>query len=167
MDVPSFLLDNLTFLVNLMESLNLFPQKSFKNFYDNVLDLCFSNHKCNISFALKEFLFPDIAHPLIDLLIFLPPTLHHSDNIDPLSDDYYKFDFKSANYTVINNKLSCINWYNELNSLSIINATNKFYSIILTIIDNEIPKKRFKLSTFPNWFSSKLIDLIFQKKRIP
>ena len=147
-----------------MESLNLFQQNSFKNFYDNVLDLCFSNLKCNISLVLEEFLFPDIAHPVIDLQIFLPPTLLRSDIMNPVSYDYYKFDFKSANYNVINNKLSCIDWYIELNSLSIIDATNKFYSIISTIIDNEVPKKRFKLSTFSNWFSSKVIDLIFQKK---
>ena len=60
--------------------------------------------------------------------------------------------------------MSDINWCEELNSLSILEATEKFYSILLTIIDNEVPKKHYKLSTFPNWFSRNLINLIFSKK---
>ena len=81
-----------------------------------------------------------------------------------ISYDYFKLDFKSANFNVINAKSSEINWNEELNSLSVIEARDKFYSIILTITDNEVPKKHIKLSTFPNWFSKNLIDLIFKKK---
>lgn len=163
-DIPPYLLEIFNYLVNSMFSLNLFQRNYFQNFYDNVLDLCFSNCECKLSLVLEEFINPDIAHPAFDLCAILTPSNSTYDIYSTISYDYFKLDFKSANFNVINAKLSEINWNEELNSLSVIEAIDKFYSIILTIIDNEVPKKHIKLSTFPNWFSKNLIDLIFKKK---
>ena len=163
-DIPSYILDNINFLVNSMNSLDLYQRNYFHNFYNNLLDLCFSNCDCNISLVLEEFISPDIAHPVLDISVLLPSLSFICDNNKPVHYDYYKLDFKTANYTVINAKLSDIDWFKELSSLTVVEATDKFYSIILTIIDKEVPKKHFKLTTFPNWFSSNLINLIFLKK---
>ena len=147
-----------------MSSLNLHQSNHFSNFYDNILDLCFSNCDGNISLVIDEFISPDLAHPVLDISVLLPALNLSCDNNAAIHYDYYKLDFKTANYTVINAKLSEVDWNNELSSLSAIDAIDKFYSIVLTILDNEIPKKHFKLSTFPNWFSSSLISLILRKK---
>ena len=163
-DIPSYLLENITFLVDSMSSLDLYQRNIYHNHCNNVLDLCFSNFDCNISLVLDEFIYPDVAHPVIDLHFYLPPLLTNINYTTPMSYDYYKLDFKSANYTVINCKLSNIDWHYELDFLPVLEATDKFYSIILSIIDNEVPNKHLKLSTFPNWFSYKLINLIFRKK---
>ena len=72
-NIPSYLLENINYVVNSMNSLNLYQRNSFRNYCNNVLDLCFSNCDCNISLVLEEFINPDIAHPVIDLHVYLPP----------------------------------------------------------------------------------------------
>ena len=111
------------------EELKSLSKKLFSKFYDNVLDLCFSNCECNLSLVLEEFINPDIAHPVFDMCTILSRCLNEHDIFSAMSYDCYKLDFKSANY-------------NDINS--------KFYLILLTIIDNEVPKKHYKLSTVPN-----------------
>ena len=101
--------------------------------------------------VIDVFISPDLAHPLLALSVLLPPLESNCDNHTAIQYDYYKLDFKNDNYIVINAKLSEIDWNKELNSLSIIEATDndKFHTIILTV-DKKKPKKHFKISTFPN-----------------
>ena len=62
---------------------------------------------------IDEFVGPDLAHPVLDLLVLLPLLESNCDNHTAIHYDYYKLDFKKAKYTIINAKLSEIDWNRE------------------------------------------------------
>lgn len=52
-------------------------------------------------------------------------------------------------------KLDEINWKNKLNHTSININTNRFYEIIIKIIEDEVPKTFVIKDQFPKFFSKK------------
>ena len=60
----------------------------FTNFYNNILDLCFSNCVLNISLVIDEFVGPDLAHPVLDLSVLLPLLESNCDNSTAIHYDY-------------------------------------------------------------------------------
>ena len=77
----------------------------------------------------------------MNIVSTIPVFRNTTTNLKPIEFDYFKLDFKHANYNIINFKLHEINWNDELSALSILQATEKFYSIVSSIIDKEVPKK--------------------------
>ena len=76
------------------------------------------------------------------------------------------FDFRNADYDLINMRLRLIDWDNLLLNLDIDVAVSLFHDQLLSVISELVPKKVVKIDTFPPWFNVKLKKMIFEKKRL-
>lgn len=139
--------------------LNFFQHINIPNSRNVFLDLLFSNV---ISLTVNEAFDP----------LFLSSThhkaysfeLHMGTNKNNMNYREYYYDFKNADYTGLNNFLAPINWSQYLDLKNITEATDNFYHIINLAIALFVPRKLYRTSTFPVWFSSELKHLVTQKK---
>uniref|UniRef100_A0A6P7HH84 Uncharacterized protein LOC114348719 n=1 Tax=Diabrotica virgifera virgifera TaxID=50390 RepID=A0A6P7HH84_DIAVI len=128
----------------------------FKNQYDSILDLCFSDTYLNLKKA-EALMTCDRYHPSLEALI-----LFDNQYISLETNIYYNF--HKADYGALNNYLLQINWI-ELYCLEDVNdILDAFYSIIWNAIELFVPKISIKRSNFPVWFSSELESKVIAKK---
>ena len=145
------------YLYSSLKNYNFIQYNTFNNSKFNILDLIFSDSSCSIDKATFPLTKIDIYHvPLI-----MKTKLKYC--IKPITKIKF-FNYKKANYANIFNKLDEINWKNELNNDSVNVNTNRFYEIIMKIIEEEVPKTLIIKDQFPKFFSKKLKRLIKVKK---
>lgn len=139
----------------------LFQHNTIPNERNVFLDLIFSNVKdCNVSSASDPLLNYSLHHISYEFSI-MPSTKSKSNDFI-----YYEFyyDFGNGNYLELNNYLASINWVECLGNITVNEATNLFYEILLTGIAYYVPLKKYRTSTFPKWFSADLRRLTLEKK---
>ena len=149
-------------LVNAFKNFNMLQYNGNINISDNVLDLVFSNKKSNIYKCSDELTKIDNFHPA--LYCEIECSNFYNNNDEYLKYDFCKYNFKKCNFIKINSQLDSIDWDIIFNELNVIDATQIFYNILYKIINDNVPKFRFKKSLFPVWFSNELKALIFNKK---
>lgn len=138
---------------------NLFQVNQIQNCMGGFLDLVFTdNVHCGVGVADVPLLSCDKYHPALIFDIFCD----HS--FKALDFDYFYYDYKNANYILINEYLAGFNWDILLDLNDINNSLDIFYSILNYCIEIFVPKRRCKNPKFPTWYSSELKQLIFQKK---
>ena len=75
----------------------------------------------------------------------------------------YKY-FRSADYEYINKELSDVDWFKEFLNCDCDTNADKFYCIIINLIDKYVCTKVSSSSTkFPKWFSKELRECIREK----
>ena len=142
-------------------SLDLIQYNRVANNNDVILDLILSSIPNTFVKKLSQGLVPiDSHHPPLLTLINLP---YSTPSIAPLAS--WRYNFKNANYSELNDYFSSLNWnslldYNDINS-----ATDSFYSIIFSAIDICIPKSRLHNCHFPAWYKPDTIKLINKKRK--
>lgn len=146
--------------VDTMEYCNLKQYNGERNSNDRILDL-----------TLANFETVDVRRcdpPLSKIDLHHPPLLLHIDfeMNDTLKPNFRNiYNFKKANYTLINENLSLIPWHSILKDLNIEDATDRFYVIINDTLRNYVPQKSIGEKCYPQWYSLELISLIKQKYR--
>lgn len=103
----------------------------------------------------------DNHHPPLCFDLALPQPCHTV--VCPRADCYY-YDFKSADFTLINNYLGAFCWDDLLSNLDADSMLNTFYEILYSCFDLFVPVKKAPTGKFPRWFSRDLISLTLQKK---
>ena len=104
----------------------------------------------------------------------VPLDIHHnqvylelngkiSNNIKRIKN---KFDFKKANYSVINTKLSGTDWDNVLIDHNIDHCAELFRSVLNNLIISHVPLKGESKDIYPTWYSEDLICKIINKKNM-
>lgn len=68
-----------------------------------------------------------------------------------------KFDFRNADYSVINSKLSGTDWDNVLIDHNIDHCAELFHSVLNNLIISHVPLKGELKDTYPTWYSEDLI----------
>lgn len=142
------------FSANGLYQFNVIP-----NSRGTMLDLCFSN--------VVDIDMPDDCVPLLNCDVYHPPL---NVNLNFAKDDTlrmhtnYYYNFKHANYVLLNDYLEHINWDFINDYVDINNATDAFYKILYHAIDISVPQSLCKERKFPVWFSHELKSLIFEKK---
>jgi len=126
---------------------NFYQHNNISNMHGNTLDLLFSTLRCIHMFSTHNPLLPyDLFHP--PLVFSLPVSVKTTLKITKQT----KFNFKWANFSVINEYLNNIDWDMELKNLD--DAVNFVYYYFNHIIDSCIP---FFTIFYPTWFSKELI----------
>lgn len=124
------------------------------------LDLAFTSiSDLNMSLAL-DALFPGSVHH--EAYAFEIAFDFGQHNKLALREFYY--DFSNADYAGLNNYLGPINWSRILDPNDIDQATETFYNVLNNAIPLFVPRKQFKTSHFPKWFTSELRNLVILKK---
>lgn len=126
------------------------------------LDLAFSTLKENDVRLVNSL---DSLVPLVPHhnQAFFEIASKHECNINRIES---KLNFCKADYIVINNKLSSLNWEEIFVENSVENNVAKFYSILNKLIFEHVPLKKEIPSTYPIWYSNTLISNIVGKKKI-
>ena len=88
---------------------------------------------------------------------------HRADKFKAKKREIYNF--KHANWDLINEELLQINWEHLLSEQNNIEASwNKFKSIFFTVIDKHIPKIKISNNSQPPWFDSEIFNLCRKKE---
>jgi hypothetical protein len=139
-----------------------FQHNFIKNYKNNILDLVISDKnsldvtKC--SFPLVSI---DIAHPPLQINGPIVVTTLRS-TIPSL-----EFNFRRANYEAMNVHLNSIVWESVLcDSLDFSVIIHNFYTVIQNAINMFTPKVAKNKTHYPQWYSSELKSLLYNKKRL-
>lgn len=125
------------------------------------LDLLFTSSLCNFKII-----------PSFDSLVrveahnHIPICGELSDAIfAPIKPESFELNFNKANYAQINSELQKVDWVHEISSLDLESSCKFFYDKINGICIDNVPRLRSSNSTYPRWYSDKLIGLIISKKK--
>lgn len=130
----------------------------FRNITNKTLDLIFSNvENITICKPFSPLTREDNYHPAL-LIKLTHENIKFMDFGKP-----NKLNFFRANYSIINQELSNINWTEVLNFDDVDKMVSEFYNIINSTVLKSVPLIRYKNSKYPIWYSQNLIQLIKEK----
>lgn len=135
-------------LVSSFFSNDMYQINNISNSKERWLDLVFTNAYDKVVVMAAddtEHLFKNTINHNAIIVDFTVTDIKSSKSYD----NEIVYDFTNANYSVINNELSQLNWCNILELHDIDLAVSKFYETLLPIIDNHVPKIR-KKKNYPN-----------------
>lgn len=140
---------------------NLKQINHVKNHQGKSLDLILSN--------FNNILVHESNRPLSTIDPYHPPLCIEVFSVSPkylkckLSS---KFNFRKANYQIINDRLNQINWTENFACCQDVNAmVEEFYKILDDITSSFVPKSKAKCNRYPMWFSKDLIHILNEKEK--
>lgn len=147
-------------------SLPLFQINGVSNNLERILDLILLDSPNDYVLRRSEtpLVSEDLYHPSIE---FSTEFFTANQCIDKPQLNF-EFDFKRADYSALNRKLSNIDWSSELKDLSTNSAVIKFYSMLYDFMEECIPKRRTKnkSSAYEPWITPELKRLKNRKNHI-
>jgi hypothetical protein len=130
------------------------------NISNRILDLVLSNELCEVKESDTPLVPPDLYHKPLSVTVNFP--INTLKNMKSNSRDVVMY--QKADYVKIRNEISVIDWCHEFASLNTDECVARFHSILLKIINKNVPVKRLKPGrSYPHWFSSTLINVIKEK----
>lgn len=150
-------------LIDFLSLNNLSQFNSVKNKKSRILDLALSNsNDLHVTESQCQMSKLDSHHPALEINMNV--------STDPLllkNKTFATHNFKKADYSTVNLKLSQIDWDSELDHMRDVDAmVSKFYDIINKIIVETVPKTNVRNLKYPIWFTRNLIKIIKEKERI-
>ncbi|KAF0683004.1 Reverse transcriptase domain-containing protein, partial [Aphis craccivora] len=128
--------------------------------HGSLLDLVFSNvDSLSVTESLDSLVPPDPYHPP------LSNNFYNNIHVPGLNSTHSFFDFDNADYINIYNFISNFDWPSTLSALSVDSAFNTLYDAFHQSVLRFVPKRNFKQSTFPVWFTIELKQILFMKKK--
>ncbi|KAL4126020.1 hypothetical protein QTP88_010252 [Uroleucon formosanum] len=109
--------------------------------------------------SLDSLVPPDPYHPPLSI------NFYNNIHVPGLNSTHSFFDFDNADYINIYNFISNFDWPSTLSALSVDSAFNTLYDAFHQSVLRFVPKRHFKQSTFPVWFTSELKQILFMKKK--
>ena len=125
-----------------------------------ILDLLVSDAKCTVMKPNQDLLPVDSHHPPFYTLLSLNINISL---LKPLNTP--KYNYRKADYSVINEDIGEINWESTLGGDSTEKCIDTFYNCLYGIIKSRIPLSKPPNSHFPVWFSKPLIHIFKYKKK--
>lgn len=144
--------------LNSLSYMHLKQYNYVKNYKGRVIDLVLTNMDCTLS-ASDPLLNEDRNHPALAF------TIACNANVLLPVKPRKKYNYRKADYQLINKSVSTVDWNNELKALSTESAVTRFYDQIFNIIDALVPQKTFRSAKYPIWFTRELIQLSNRKER--
>lgn len=156
--LPPNTLDSIRTVSDLCAFHNLYQLNHIYNINNVVLDLVLGHSRCNVQ-PCQPLVNIDLHHPPLSINIVSSQNIIPGRRAEAL---YY--DFKSANYSLINDFLASISWDDLFFNKGVDDMVNIFYDILYDVLSAYVPVKRVASRKFPIWFSRELISLTIQKK---
>lgn len=152
------------YLLNFLSFLSCYQINSYKNKKNKILDLFLTNiDDCSTAPVALPLVPFDEYHPpfCVKLLSLSKCGLSNIICHKPFSC----YNYKNADYEIINRLISETNWDELLNKKSSEVAANIFYETIFSIIRKHVPSKVIKSNSYPIWFNTSLIHIFKNKNR--
>ena len=163
-DCPSFNKEAANIIFPVLASLDLVQQHPNHPGKQYSLDLAFS------SIGSTEYLHSDDYIVKFDLQHHLSATFSSNKGtiLDSASYHHSRYNFNKMNAEEMNHCLSYVNWFDfiDFNIFSFDDCIHNFYQLLHELIDVTVPKFQVRTSSYPNWYSMELINLIQHKKKI-
>lgn len=151
--------NNATNLIDTFMLTGIDQRNYLLNKYGKILDLVISNFNVHIKNASEIICKEDDYHPSLSIRL----EFNRIQFMKPIKT--WKRNFTKANFEIINDRLSIINWNKELDHENINTAVEKFYYIVNNVINNHVPFTKPRSVDFPKWFSNYLINRIHEKEK--
>ncbi|CAH0558572.1 unnamed protein product [Brassicogethes aeneus] len=148
-------------LINFKNFLELNQVNIILNNHNAMLDLIFTNIKCEVKRSDYPFVKIDLFHPPLEIDIEAKVSKYKNFDIS----DNRRYNFQKANYINLYNKLSIIDWSFLNNSADIDTACDLFYSVLSSVIDKHVPLYKNKKICYPIWYSKELIRMLQNKQK--
>lgn len=130
----------------------------------NILDLVLSDtHNVDITLCSEPLVNVDGYHPPLHVVLNIKKIKRQLISTSNNPTVTYRC-FKKANFTLLNQALSDINWVEVLDTSSLDDVIAEFYSQITRLIDLYVPQVQISNFKFPEWMSPQLKNLILEKK---
>lgn len=147
-------------ILNFQNFLNIEQFNSIVNSNNKLLDLVLSNRSCRVVEAPDILLEEDSHHPALLIYFNAQSNGTSRDNKKYIS---YAYNFRKANFPLLYEMFSEVDW-NLLYEFSDVHlACEKFYEILEPILNECVPIKRKPNRSYPPWFNSKIIKNIKEK----
>ena len=154
-------------MIDFLNFNNLAQCNTICNNNNRLLDLILYSdiHSISVHRSASPLVTEDSHHPALD--ITLKSLALPASNM-PLSTNYTKFDFKSANLNDLYHEIGLISWKDLYSSYDVDFVTEIFYNKLYTAIHKHVPIKplNHKFQNFPIWFTISTIKLIRTKNNI-
>lgn len=165
-NIPNFSLNVLNNHNLLLQNfLNFFELKQFnsiKNKNNRILDLVIAKNDCEVEKAIDVLLNEDLHHPALKIL---RPNIKNNGNKKQLNNEPI-YNFRKANFAVLYDQLSLVNW-NFLSEFEDVNdACESFYSTLEQIFEYCVPKTISKKHNYPPWYTADIINRIKHKAKL-
>lgn len=131
----------------------LSQQNKVPNNNGRFLDLLLCNRTCGVAKAHDVLLPEDSHHPA---LCFDISIVTNKENTIPLNSKA-TYDFRKANFFLLYQQLSLVDWSFLDICTDCDEACNQFYILLNNIFDMCVPKKISRPSKYPPWFSRDII----------
>lgn len=163
-NTPSFATNennNFSTILNNFQSFHNFSQhNSCLNEYGGTLDLVFSNVNCSVFKSDSPLVHEDKYHPSLEILVV---TATSSFSNFQMNSQPESFNFKKANFPLMYEMLTNVDW-SFLNNIHDVNdACKQFYERLRIVFEATVPKLRVKQSSrfsYPPWFDFEIINCI-------
>ena len=141
---------------------NLFQKNTVLNVDMRLLDLVFTNIKCEITRSPELLTREDPYHPAISIVFEVDkkkttPFNHNANNIE--------LNFRRANFHQLYASLCAID-FSFLDSISNVNeAVDSLYEVIFNNFRSWVPLKKLPRGNYPKWYNAEIIQVLHQKYR--
>lgn len=148
-------------LVEFMECSGLVQLNGITNALGRTLDLCFRDLPLsNITVTnAVPFCKIDPHHPPLQIQISFQPVRYA-----PQHEMSY-FNFRRANYEIIGDEISLVNWHQVLDHSNVNVVVDKFYDVIYDIVHRNVRMTLPRHPKNPIWFTQELTRLLRQKNK--
>lgn len=122
------------------------------NYYNqSTLDLIWCNNQLIVEKSSYSFVSVDVYHPPLEFVFIV----ENSYNCPIIQDNAWKFDFKKANFDMVNEFFYSINWNYILSHTTHVDEfVSVFYDYLFYASDKFIPKFLVNCTKFPSWYSA-------------
>lgn len=131
------------------------------NSNNTLLDLvCTNLSKCIVTHDSVTLVGEDLHHPALSVDIELKCSVSKP---FPVHSQHTRYNFKRANFQGLYSALCGVDWsflrmYTDVNA-----ACNAFYTKLYNLLDNYVPKHKYRQRKYPPWFSKEVKDNIKTK----
>lgn len=150
-------------LIHTFDACDFKQHNLVQNTNGRILDLCLSNivHdqvQCQrASFLLCR---EESHHPAVETSLNLRAARFTVSNV------FTQYNYRKANYEMVNQKLMVVDWVAVFSSLDVNRSVSRFYEILHEVIAEFVPKKLVKSDKYPIYFTKQLITEIKKKNRL-
>ncbi len=146
-----------------LQFLSLHQCNKITNSLNRTLDFVIANNHISVDRAAEPLAREDVYHPCLEWSI--ETKLYKRSRTLANGCEWY-FNFRKANFPALYNNLLHTNWEFLLKYRDVNLACEAFYQHLDYIIERFVPKNKCRSSTYPVWFTPKVIKLIKQKSHL-
>lgn len=155
----------ISMLNNFLNIFNMSQHNFIYNENNRLLDLVLYNKMCTVEKSLEPLVAEDSHHPALEISFKIYSSTNLKHNFPVNYSNCYNF--RKANFLLLYESISNIDWSFLCTSLDVEDACTRFYDKLYSIFDLYVPKVTSQHNKrYPPWFTSEIIKNIKLKAKL-